>query len=204
MKLALFIFTFISNFLLFLSSSFLPYWEEISIKKQQLMMFSKSAFQIYLIFNTFCEVKWSEVAQSCPTLCDPMDCRPPGSSTHGIFQARVLEWVAISFSRGSYRPRDQTQISHIAGRHFTVWTISESHTFYNAQYIKIHWLTICSNQYFWWQYLRNCKCPGAGLVSQTSPCACYDNRVKFVIFHTHTSHSTKLTTYISLRNASIW
>ena len=43
-------------------------------------------------------VKWSEVAQSCPTLCDPMDCSLPGFSTHGIFQARVPEWVAISFS----------------------------------------------------------------------------------------------------------
>ena len=43
-------------------------------------------------------VKWSEVAQSCPTLCDPMDCSLPGSSTHGIFQARVLEWGAIAFS----------------------------------------------------------------------------------------------------------
>ena len=43
----------------------------------------------------------TEVAQSCPTVCDPMDCSPPGSSVHGIFQARVLEWVAISFSRGS-------------------------------------------------------------------------------------------------------
>ena len=42
-----------------------------------------------------------EVTQSCPTLCDPMDCSLPGSSVHGIFQARVLEWVAISFSRGS-------------------------------------------------------------------------------------------------------
>ena len=45
------------------------------------------------------EVKWSEVAQSCLTFCDPMDCSLPGSSVHGIFQARVLEWVAISFSR---------------------------------------------------------------------------------------------------------
>ena len=43
----------------------------------------------------------SEVTQSCPTLCDPMDCSPPGSSAHGVFQTRVLEWVAISFSRGS-------------------------------------------------------------------------------------------------------
>ena len=48
------------------------------------------------------------VAQSCPTICDPMDCSPPGSSVHGIFQARILEWIAISFSRGSSRPRDGT------------------------------------------------------------------------------------------------
>ena len=61
----------------------------------------------------------SLVAQSCPTLCDPMDCRLPGSSVHGIFQARILEWVAISFSRGSSWPRDQTWVSHIVGRHFT-------------------------------------------------------------------------------------
>jgi len=49
-----------------------------------------------------------------------MDCSLPGSSIHGIFQARVLEWVAISFSRGSSRPRDRTWVSHTAGRHFTV------------------------------------------------------------------------------------
>ena len=47
-----------------------------------------------------CGFKESEVAQSCPTLCDPMDCSPPGSSIHGILQARILEWGAISFSRG--------------------------------------------------------------------------------------------------------
>ena len=52
----------------------------------------------------------SEVTQSCPTLCDPMDCSLPGSSVHRIFQARVLEWVAISFSRGSSQPRDRTQV----------------------------------------------------------------------------------------------
>ena len=63
----------------------------------------------------------SEVAQSCPTLFDPMDCSLPGSSVHGIFQAGVLEWVAISYSRGSSRPRDRTQISHIVGRCFIVW-----------------------------------------------------------------------------------
>ena len=57
-----------------------------------------------------------EVAQSCPTLGDPMDCSLPGSSVHGIFQARVLEWVAISFSMVSSQTRDQTQVSCIAGR----------------------------------------------------------------------------------------
>ena len=51
------------------------------------------------------------VTQSCPTLCDPMDCSLPGSSVHGIFQARILEWVAIYSSRGSSRPRDRTRIS---------------------------------------------------------------------------------------------
>ena len=66
-----------------------------------------------------------EVAQSCPTLCDPMDCSLPGSSFHGIFQARVLEWVAISFSRRSSRSRDRIQVSHIVGRHFTVWATRE-------------------------------------------------------------------------------
>ena len=61
----------------------------------------------------------SGVAQSCTTFCDPMDCGLPGSSIHGIFQARILEWVALSFSRGSSRPRDGTQVGHIAGRCFT-------------------------------------------------------------------------------------
>ena len=66
----------------------------------------------------------SEVTQSCPTLCDLMDCSLPGSSVHGIFQARILEWVAISPSRRS-PPRDWTQISCIVGRHFTVWDTRE-------------------------------------------------------------------------------
>ena len=60
------------------------------------------------------------VAQLCPTLCDPMDSSPPGSSVHGIVQARILEWAAIPFSRGSSWPRDWTWVSHIAGRFF-IW-----------------------------------------------------------------------------------
>ena len=50
----------------------------------------------------------AKLLQLCPTLCDPKDCSPPGSSVHGILQARILQWVAISFSRGSFLPRDQT------------------------------------------------------------------------------------------------
>ena len=64
-------------------------------------------------------------AQLCLTLCDPMDCSLPGSSVHGILQIRILECVAIPFSRGSSQPRDRTQVSDIAGRFFTVWAIRE-------------------------------------------------------------------------------
>ena len=60
------------------------------------------------------------VAQLCLTLCDSIDYSPPGFSAHGILQARILEWVAISFSRGSSQSRDQTQAFCIAGRFFTV------------------------------------------------------------------------------------
>ena len=65
-------------------------------------------------------------AQSCLTLCDPMDCSPPASSVHGILQARILEWFAISFSRGSSWPRIQTWVSCIAGRFFIVWATREA------------------------------------------------------------------------------
>ena len=62
-----------------------------------------------------------EVAQSCPTLCDPVDCNLLGFSVHGLLQARILEWIGISFSRGSSRPRDRTWVSHIGGRRFNLW-----------------------------------------------------------------------------------
>ena len=115
----------------------------------------------------------SEVAQSCPTLSDPMDCSLPGSSVHGIFpgkstgvgcqikrlystysyykiwlyslccplsmgilQARILEWIAISFSRGYSPPRDQPLVFHIAGRLFILWATRE------AQYILVAYLFI--------------------------------------------------------------
>ena len=76
------------------------------------------------------EILESEVIQSCPTLRHPMDCSLPGSSVRGIFQARVLEWVSISFSRGSSQPRDWTQVSCTAGRRFTIWATREATTKY--------------------------------------------------------------------------
>ena len=64
-------------------------------------------YSIFKLTSLYTEVL---VAQPCPTLCDPMNCSPPGSSVHGIFQARILEWVAIFYSQA----RDQTRVSCIA------------------------------------------------------------------------------------------
>ena len=85
----------------------------------------------YLIFfvcfmNKFYEDK---VVQSCLTLWDPVKCSPPDSSVHGILQARVLELLAISFSRGHSRPRYQTWVSCIAARFFTIWATQEANLF---------------------------------------------------------------------------
>ena len=79
------------------------------------------------------------VAQSCLTLCDPMDrgawqssCSPPGSSVHGILQARIVEWVAMPSSRGSSQPRDQTQVSHLVGGFFTIWATREAQEYWRG------------------------------------------------------------------------
>ena len=71
------------------------------------------SFSVSFAYFTLKKVKvW--VTQSCPTLCNPMDCSPPGSFVHGILQTRTLEWVAISFSRGSSQPRDWTHVSCVS------------------------------------------------------------------------------------------
>ena len=88
----------------------------------------------YVLCNQSWRALWSEVAQLCPTLCDPMDCILPDFSVHGIFQARVLEWVAISFSMGSSWLRDWTQVSCIAGKRFTLWPTRESKRGYLGGY----------------------------------------------------------------------
>ena len=85
----------------------------------------------------------SEVAQSCPTLSNHMDCRLPGSSVHGIFQARVLEWGAIAFSTSSLT-RDQTQVSCIGSAESWPLATREVHLLY--QFLKEHFL--CYNTKF--------------------------------------------------------
>ena len=79
------------------------------------------------------------VAQLCPALCDPMDCSPPGSVVHGILQGRVLEWVAIPFSRGSSWPRNWTRVSCITGRFFAIWAIG------NPIYLEVPNSFICTS-----------------------------------------------------------
>ena len=101
-------------------------WFDLPVVHRTLKKESSPASQFESINSSgfrCCEVKWS--CSSCLALCDPMDYSLAGSSIHGIFQARVLEWVAISFSRGSSWPRDGTQVSHIVDRCFTVWATSE-------------------------------------------------------------------------------
>ena len=77
-------------------------------------------------YKTFQKESETEVAQLCPTLHNCMDCNLSGSFVHGIFQARVLEWFTISFSRGSSQPRDGTRFSCILGISFTIWTTRPS------------------------------------------------------------------------------
>jgi len=76
------------------------------------------------------------VTQSCPILCDPMDCSLPGSSVHGLLQARILEWVGIPFVRGSSWPRGGTPVSYIAGIFFTIWVTREAQKSYSWAYIQ--------------------------------------------------------------------
>ena len=86
---------------------------------------SHVAGRFFTVWATRKKKKEREVSQSCLTLCNPMDCSLPGFSIHGIFQARILEWVAISFSRRSFQPRDWTRVSRIVWRRFTVWATRE-------------------------------------------------------------------------------
>jgi len=131
----------------------ISHYQDMCDEVYTLAMHSYCAFTEYqkmrVWFSTIEEeVKWSEVTQSCLTLCDPMDCSLQDFSVHGILQARVLEWVTISFSRGSSWPRDRTQVSLIGGRHFNLWATRAlivrklSLKLQNAFFIYWHWLLI--------------------------------------------------------------
>ena len=109
------------------------------------------------------EVKCSEEAQSCPTLCDPLDCSLPRSSIHGIFQARVLEWVATAFSRGSSWPRDQTQVSHTP----TVWA-TDARTPNKWKKLTTWWPWMLSPQTYWLR-IDNVKPCDTTLLSHNQP-----------------------------------
>ena len=79
--------------------------------------------------------------------CDSMDCNPPGSSVHGILQSRILEWVAIPFSRGSSWPRDLTELFYIAGIFFNFWVTRETPL---TALFRYHWYIIASQIYNWY------------------------------------------------------
>ena len=95
------------------------------------------------------------VAQWCPALCDPTDGSPPGSSAHGNLQARILEWVAIPFSRGSFQPGEWTWVSCIAGRFFTVWATMETLTLTRADAQKLLALELMATYPY---YSNTCYC----------------------------------------------
>ena len=95
-------------------------------------------------------MKWNhtivKVIQLCPTLCDPMD-----YAVHEILQARILDWVAFPFSRGSSQPRDGTQVSCIAGRFFTSWATREAQEYWWKKIYKKYKLIILLFDSFYWE-----------------------------------------------------
>ena len=112
-----------------------------------------------LTVNPDCSI-YCPITESCSTLCEPMDCSLPGSTTHGIFQARILEWVAIFFSRGSSQSRDWTQVSCTAG---TLYPLS-----HQGSLNLFHFLfwTVFSADRFWtpWSHLEKGSVQGSGVV----------------------------------------
>ena len=95
------------------------------------------------------------VAQSCLTLCNPTPCSSSGSSVDGILQVRILEWVAISFPRGSSWPRDRTHVSCISGRFFTIWATRKVPHSYTKNVFMVHLKSkICFTVFFFDKYGR--------------------------------------------------
>ena len=100
--------------------------------------------------SMYCSALMFSVAWSFPTLCKSMDCSPLGSSVHGIFQARILEWVAISSSRGSSQPRDGNHISCVSctgGQSLYHWVSWEALSPYYSAYVLIEWMSRWMHEY---------------------------------------------------------
>ena len=93
----------------------------------KMLMYRMNLCIMYLNIAVLC---W--VAQSCLTLCDPMDHSPPGSSVHGILQASILEWVAMPSSSGFSQPSDWTEVSCFAGGFFTIWATREAQEYWSG------------------------------------------------------------------------
>ena len=121
---------------------FLPIWMSNSVNKGY--YFQEMVPYLQLNTQKVCIpiVVVMLVTQLCPTLYHPIDCSPPGSSVHGILQARILEWVAIPFSTWSSWPRGRTQLSQIAGRFFTVWLTREAHIPHTCLKINSIWIRV--------------------------------------------------------------
>ena len=123
-----------------LQSRYLANWKKVSVS---LEIHTKSSFFLLRVVNhrnasCYCRQTYGNksvcvcvcvcvlITQSCLTLCDPRDCILPGSSVHGFLQARILEWVTIPFSRGTFWPRDRIWVSWITSGFFTIWAIREA------------------------------------------------------------------------------
>ena len=117
-----------------------PYW----------LIATNNCMAGFLAYIWLCVCALRSVAQSCLTLCGPMGCSPPGSIVHEIFQARILQWVAISYSRGSSKPRDWTQVSCVSciGRqilyHCIIWeAVNSVQSFSHVQLFVTPWTVAC-------------------------------------------------------------
>ena len=129
---------------------------------QWLLWFSLRTTLHHLHLSLFLRIKSLTYVLSCSVVsssCDSIDCSPAGSSVHGILQARMVEWVAISFSRGSSWPRDRTQVSCIAGRLFTDWVMGEGQSNHYVQLTqgegKLHLLKGRVSKNVWTCFLNN-------------------------------------------------
>ena len=101
--------------------------EKIIIKIEELLLNHETMCSVQITFFNIFYWKVKVKLLSRVRLCDPTNCSLRGSSVRGIFQARILEWIAISLSKGSSRSKDRTQISHIVDSRFTVWATREVH-----------------------------------------------------------------------------